>query len=167
MSADAYDETVRTILIAAGAAALAALSGCGSEDSPETPSACLQPASAYLEALDAAPADVRLDGTTPISACVVPDQPSGALQTVGKSVVDAATELNGEVRRGSDPQATVRLGYLVGAIQEGASDTDGIHQDLILRLDSAARYPGPGGKPFGAEFERAYGEGYAAGQASG
>ena len=167
MDVDAYDELVRMILIAAGAAALIALSGCGSDEAPETPSACLQPASAYLEALDAAPEEVRLDGTTPISACVVPDQPSGALQTVGKSVVDAATELNGEVREGSDPQATIRLGYLVGAIQEGASDTDGIHQDLILRLDSAARYTGPDGRPFGAEFERAYGEGYAAGQASG
>ena len=158
---------MRIRLILAGTVAVLALTGCGSDDEPETPAACVQPATAYLEALEAAPGEVRLDGTTAISSCLVDDQASGALQTVGKSVVDAATELNGEVRRGSDPQASVRLGYLVGAIQEGASDTDGIHQDLILRLDSAARYPGPGGRPFGAEFERSYGEGYAAGQASG
>ena len=110
---------------------------------------------------------MRLDGTTPISSCLVAEQASGALQTVGKSVVDAATELNarscGIRTRGRSSQ----LGYLVGAVQEGASGTGGIHQDLVLRLDSAARYTGPGGKPFGAEFERSFGEGYAAGQAGG
>ena len=158
---------MRIGLIAAGAAALVAISGCGSDDAPETPAACLQPADAYLSALEAAPGEVRLDGTAPISSCVVPDQPSGALQTVGASVVDAATELNREVRQDGSPQAIVQLGYLVGAVQEGASETDGIHQDLILRLDSAARYTGSGGKPFGAEFERSFGEGYAAGQANG
>ena len=82
-------------------------------------------------------------------------------------MVDAATELN----RGGAPtrpeRTIVRLGYLVGAVQEGASGTGGIHQDLVLRLDSAARYTGPGGKPFGAAFERSFGEGYAAGQAGG
>ena len=154
-------------LLAAGVAALVALAGCGSEDEPGTPAACLQPAEAYLRALEAAPGEVRLDGDTPISSCVVPDQPSGALQTVGKSVVDAATALNREVREDGSAQATVRLGYLVGAVQEGAADTGGIHRDLILRLDSAARFTGPDGKPFGAGFERSFGEGYAAGQADG
>jgi len=36
---------------------------------------------------------------------------------------------------------------------------------LVLRLDSAARYR-EGGGSFGAEFERAFGEGYAAAQAA-
>jgi hypothetical protein len=158
---------VRTTLIAAGIAALLALAGCGADDPPETPAACLQPASAYLEALDGAPGEVRLDGTTPISSCLVPDQASGALQTVGKSVIDAATELNRDVLDDPDPRTIVQLGYLVGAVQEGASGTSGIHTDLVRRLDSAARYTGAGGRPFGAEFERTFGEGYAAGQASG
>ncbi len=154
-------------LTLAGAAALLALAGCGSSDPPETPAACLAPASDYLQALEAAPDEVRLAGTTAISSCLVSEQPSGSLQTVGKSIIDAATELNGEVLRDPDPQTIVRLGYLVGAVQEGASTTGGIHRDLILRLDAAARYPGPDGEPFGAEFERSFGEGYAAGQASG
>jgi hypothetical protein len=154
-------------LISAGTVTLLALIGCGSDDSPETPAACLEPASAYLQALEAAPGEVRLDGTTPISSCLVADQPSGTLQTVGKSVIDAATELNGQILRDPDPRTIIRLGYLVGAVQEGASGTGGIHQDLILRLDTAARYSGPDGKPFGAEFERSFGEGYAAGQAGG
>jgi hypothetical protein len=152
-----------TILVAG----LALLAGCGSSEPPETPSACLVPASAYLKALEVAPGQVRLGGTTPISDCLVEDQASGALQTVGKSMVDAATELNRRVREGYNFKAAGQLGYLVGAVQEGASTTGGIHHDLVLRLDAAARYTGPGDKPFSARFERVYGQGYAAGQASG
>jgi hypothetical protein len=154
-------------LIAVGVAGLIALAGCGSEDEPETPAACLQASGAYLSALEAAPGEVRLDGTTPISDCLVANQPSGALQTVGKSVIGAATELNGEILDRPDRRTIARLGYLVGAVQEGASDTGGIHEDLVRRLDAAARYSGPSGKPFGVGFERAFGVGYAAGQASG
>ena len=79
----------------------------------------------------------------------------------------AAAELNRQVRRDPEPQTIVQLGYLVGAVQEAEASTGGIHQDLKLRLDSAARYNGPGEKPFSAAFERAFGEGYAAGQAAG
>ena len=71
------------------------------------------------------------------------------------------------MRRDPDPAAVVQLGYLVGAVQEAEASTGGIHRDLKLRLDSAARYTGPGDEPFGAAFERSYGEGYAAGQAAG
>jgi hypothetical protein len=60
----------------------------------------------------------------------------------------------------------VRLGYLVGAVQEGAAATGGIHEDLVLRLDAAARFTG-GRDAFGARFERAFGVGYAAGQEHG
>ncbi len=152
----------------ASAGALAALAlGCGSSDPPQTPAACLIPASGYLAALEAAPGEVRLDSTTPISDCLVEDQATGALQEVGSSLVGAVTELNREIRSDPDPASIVELGYLVGAVQEGASKTNGIHQDLILRLDSAARYSGKGAKSFGASFERAFGEGYAAGQSGG
>ena len=51
-------------------------------------------------------------------------------------------------------------------VQEGASSTGGIHKDLVIRLDAAARFT-EGGEPLPVEFERAFGEGYAAGQASG
>lgn len=149
------------------AGALAALSGCGSADPPETPAACLGPASDYLEALAAAPGEARLAGSTAISDCLVEEQASGALQTVGKSIVDAASALNRQIRDRPDPKATVQLGYLVGAVQQGAESTGGIHQDLVRRLDAAARYAAPGEPAFGAGFERAYGQGYAAGQTSG
>jgi len=146
---------------------LAALAGCGSEEAPETPTACLGPPSDYLKALEAAPGEVRLAGTTAISDCLVEDQASGPLQTVGKSLVDAASELNREVRGDPGSDAAIQLGYLVGSVQEGAASTGGIHEDLVIRLDSAARFTGSEGKAFSAEFERAYGEGYAAGQANG
>src|SRR5687768_2257910 len=107
-------------LFVTGMAALVAFAGCGSDDQGETPAACLQPAAAYLRALEAAPAEVRLDGGTPISDCLVANQPAGALQTVGKSVVDAATELNREILDDPERETIVRLGYLVGAVQEGA-----------------------------------------------
>jgi hypothetical protein len=148
-------------------AALAALAGCGSDEPPETPAACLAPASAYLGALEAAPREVLLDATTPISSCLVEEQPPGPLQTVARSVIGAATELNRRARQDPGPASIVRLGYLVGAVQEAAASTGGIHEDLVLRLDSAARYAGPGGKPFSAAFERSFGAGWAAGQANG
>ena len=78
----------------------------------------------------------------------------------------AATELNR--RRRDDPagMATVELGYLIGAVQEAASTTGGIHEDLVIRLDAAARSRGRI-KRGPASFERAFGAGYAAGQRSG
>jgi hypothetical protein len=145
------------------AAALVTAAGCGSDEESTTPVACLGPASTYLDALEAAPGDVRLDGTTPISDCVVAAQEGGPLAQVGESAVGAATRLNREIRGGVDQSTAVQLGFLVGAIQEGASETGGIHEDLVLRLDAAARFTGRR-EAFGARFERAFGEGYAAGQ---
>jgi len=159
---------VRRISITlAGVLAALALASCGSDEPPATPAACSSPASAYLTALKAAPGEVRLGGTTPISDCLVEEQEPGQIATVGASIIATATELNRRVRRHPEPPAIVQLGYLVGAVQEAEATTGGIHQDLKLRLDSAARYSGPDAKPFSAEFERSYGEGYAAGQASG
>jgi hypothetical protein len=51
-------------------------------------------------------------------------------------------------------------------MQQAASGTGGIHEDLIRRLDAAARFTPKGESP-GVAFERAFGEGYAAGQAQG
>jgi hypothetical protein len=144
---------------------VALIAGCGSDDS-ETPAACLAPASAYLEALQDAPGEVRLDGTTAISDCVVPSQEGGELSQVGSATVEAATQLNAEAVQDPQGDATVQLGYLVGAVQEGAAETGGIHADLVRRLDTAAR-ASEGDEPFSAAFERAFGEGYAAAQEGG
>ena len=142
-----------------------ALAGCG-DGKQETPAACFADADVYLMALESAPGEVMLDGTTSISDCLVEGQDEGALGSVGEPVIAAATELNGAARKDPGGDATVQLGYLVGAVQEAASTTGGIHEDLVIRLDAAARFSG-GDEPLPAEFERAFGEGYAAGQASG
>jgi hypothetical protein len=137
--------------------------GCGEDDETGAPGACLGGADTYLTALEAAPAEVRLEGSTPISECIVEGQEGGELAQVGDGMVGAATELNRRARRDPAGMATVELGYLVGAVQEAASTTGGIHEDLVIRLDSAARFSGEGGA-FPASFERAFGAGYAAGQ---
>jgi hypothetical protein len=155
--------TVRpSVLIFAALAAAVGLWACGSSEPPDTPSACLAPASAYLSALEAAPGDVRLGGTTSIGDCLVEEQDAGPLAEVGKSMVTAATELNRQVLRGAPRQTAVEPGYLVGVAEEGASKTGGIHQDLVLRLQSAAHYSGPHGDSLPPGFAAAFAEGQAA-----
>ena len=142
-----------------------AASSCGS-DAPATPVACLASSQGYLTALDRAPGPVRLDDTR-ISDCLTEEQPPGQLASIGEAVVGAATRLNSEARRGSDRGSALRLGYLVGAVEQGAESSGGIHQDLVLRLNAAARFTGQGEPDLGAAFERAFGEGYAAAQQNG
>lgn len=146
--------------------ALLALGACGSDDPPTTPTACLGPAEEYVSALAAAPGEVRLGGSTPISACLVAEQEPGALANVGRSLIDAATSLNDAARRNPAADASVQLGYLSGAVDEAAESTGGIHQDLRLRLATAARFA-PGGEALPASFERGFAQGYAAGRAGG
>lgn len=142
------------------------LVGCGGDDAASTPSACLGDADAYLAALEAAPGEVRLGGETAISDCLVEAQSGGELAQVGEPMIAAATSLNRDAQADPSGEATVQLGYLIGAAQEGGATTGGIHEDLIRRLDAAARFT-EGGGALPAAFERAFGEGYAAGQASG
>ncbi len=146
--------------------AMLALGACGADDPPETPSACVGPAADYVRALAQAPGEVRLAGSTAISDCLVEEQATGALESVGSSLVNAATRLNDEARRDPRGDAAVRLGYLSGAVDEAAESTGGIHEDLRLRLASAARFV-PGGGSLPASFERGFAEGYAAGRAGG
>jgi hypothetical protein len=154
----------RAAALLAATAALA-LGACSGDGEDATPAACLAPAQDYVDALDAAPGEVRLDGETAISECLVPDQSPAELGDVGESMIEAATELNAAAREDPSGEDTVRLGYLVGAVQREA-DAEGIHADLVRRLDAAARFA-PEGERLPVEFERAFGEGYAAGQESG
>jgi hypothetical protein len=161
----------RPAALGLAAVALVLLAGCGSDDEAEAPAACIAPARDYLAALEAAPEPVRLAGSTPISDCLVADQDPAELGQVGEELIKAATQLNAEARRDPSGEATTQLGYLVGAAQQGAAESGGtegggIHTDLLRRLDSAARFS-EGGKPLPASFERAFGEGYAAGQNGG
>jgi hypothetical protein len=146
-----------TLLIAS-----TALAGCGGRDEPSTPVACLEGTGAYLRALAAAPAEVKLNGETPIGDCLAENQPGGDLATVGEALVEAATKLNAEARANPEGPAALRLGYLLGAAERGAEQTEGIHADLIRRLTVAARYSPEG--PLPAAFTAAYREGFDAGR---
>lgn len=152
-----------TLLVAA--CLTGAVLGCGDQDD-STPVACLEGAAAYERALKAAPGEVRLDGETPISDCLAPNQAAGELTQVGEALLETATALNAEARAEPGGAANIQLGYLLGAAQRGAEESEGIHTDLLRRLVVAARYA-PGKQPIPREFVIAYREGFDAGRSDG
>jgi hypothetical protein len=141
------------------------LLGCGSQDD-STPVACLEGAAAYERALATAPAEVRLEGETPISDCLAPNQAAGDLARVGEAMIEAATELNAEARAEDGGEAAVQLGYLLGAAGRGSEESEGIHSDLVRRLTVAARYA-PDRQPLSQAFLDGYEEGFDAGHSGG
>ena len=153
--------SMRRALPASCAVILLILSGCGSKASTTVPAACVQPASAYLNALRAAPRPVLLSGGTAISDCFTGAEDAA----VAQSVIKAASALNTQARRGPGGRTTVELGYLAGAVHQGTAHVPS-DADLVRRVDAAARY-NPHGGSLGAAFERAFGKGYAAGEATG
>jgi hypothetical protein len=155
---------IRIATVLAAAACLVAI-GCG-EPNDSTPVACLEWRGAYLKALGDAPGVVRLADETLISECLAENQKAGDLATVGTALLATTTRLNAEARAEPGGDANLQLGYLLGAAERGAQDTNGIHADLIRRLSTAARYS-PDNRPLPAAFLRTYREGFDAGEARG
>jgi hypothetical protein len=118
----------------------------------------------YISALAAAPGQVKLTGQTLISDCLTEEQAAGPIAQVGAAMIEAATALNGKARNGDDT-AALQAGYLVGAAERGASQTAGIHAELVRRLNAAARFDA--GKPLKAGFRQAFAKGYAPGRRDG
>lgn len=115
------------------------LAACGEGD-VATPTACLEGPDKISTALVTAPDQVMIDGTTPISDCLVGDQTTGDLVTFGADAVIVATRLGSEAG-GTGPEAVkaaIQAGYLVGAMEKGAEDSAGIHAALVDRVESAA-----------------------------
>lgn len=157
---------VRTPLGLVLLAALAALAaGCGKGEAT-TPVACFEGAGAYLKALAAAPGVVEVGGETSISDCLAENQEAGELAQVGEALVETATRLNAEARAEPGGQADLELGYLLGAAQRGAEETEGIHADLLRRLTVAARFA-PGEQPLTPAFLATYRQGFDAGHEHG
>jgi len=156
---------VRVFAVTAFLVALALAVGCGSADD-STPVACLEGPEAYERALNAAPDEVLLEGETLISECLARNQSSGDLTRIGEALIETATELNAEARAEPGGDANLQLGYLLGAVERGAEESEGIHSDLVRRLVVAARYvPGKQASPPG--FLPTYREGFDAGRAGG
>jgi hypothetical protein len=154
----------RTAIVLLALTALLA-GGCGKQDN-STPVACLKGANAYVRALESAPGKVRLDGETPISDCLAENQEAGDLASVGEALVEAATRLNAEARAQPGGDANIELGYLLGAVERGAAETEGIHTDLLRRLGVAARFA-PGTEPLAPEFLSTFRRGFDAGRERG
>jgi hypothetical protein len=156
---------MRRLLTLVLTAAVLALAGCGSTDD-STPVACREGAGVYLSALRDAPGAVKLHGETPISECLAENQAGGDLATVGTTLLAVTTRLNAEARDAPGGDANLQLGYLLGAAQRGADQTNGIHAELLRRLAAAARYS-PDSRPLPATFLDTYQQGFDAGEARG
>ena len=155
---------VRPLAAVATAACVAVLAAsCSGDDDEGTPDRVPGRERGVRRRPPAAPGEVAFEDGTEISECLPPDQSGGDLANVGEEMIAAATALNAQARENPTGAAAVQLGYLVGAVENGA---DGIHADLVRRLNSAARFT-PGGGLLPAEFERTFGEGYNVGQDSG
>jgi hypothetical protein len=68
---------IRGSSLALVVAAVLLIAGCGTKKNDLAPDACLVSNQGYLRALERAPGQVRLAGTTPISDCLVPEQDAG------------------------------------------------------------------------------------------
>ncbi len=148
-------------------AALAALAaGCGGGTDETTPVACFEGASAYEKALADAPGAVEVGDETLISECLARNQDGGELAQVGEALVEAATRIDAEAREDPGGQANLALGYLIGAALRGSEETEGIHSDLLRRLEVAAQFA-PGKQPLPPEFRATYQRGFDAGHENG
>jgi hypothetical protein len=131
--------------------------GCGSDGSDEPPTACPRTSDEVLSALRAAPGAVRAAGA-PLSRCLARRSDAGDVQQVGVAYVEAAATLSAQVRDAPEGRAAVRLGYLVGAAHRGSGSTQGIHTELVRRLEQELE---------GLPRSRALRKGMAAGRRSG
>jgi hypothetical protein len=123
---------------ALGTALAALLTGCGGK-AQSLPPACSDGPQFVLRALRSAPATVQLSDGTRLSECVSRAFDDGDLQQLGFSLTPAADSL----ARAGTPGAALRLGYLVGAVRRGAKRTNGVHLELVRRLESTITFDTP------------------------
>ncbi len=126
-----------------GALLAVLLAGCGAPDEP-LPVACREDGDTFARALQAAPDVVRLDATTTLAECVRLSRSDADLVSIGATLTTLGERL--ELRAvGGDRRAALQLGYLVGAAERAARDTEGIHAELAYRLErsGAALVDGP------------------------
>lgn len=116
------------------ALALLALAGCSREGDAVLPTACREGAPAVREALEAAPSEVRIDGT-PISACLGEKSDGGDLRDVGKAYLDTAASLSSAAAEDPNGPEATQLGYLMGAVRRSAPADQGVNYEMVRRLE--------------------------------
>jgi hypothetical protein len=119
------------------AAAGAALAGCNSNGGESLPAACRAAEQGVRSALAAAPGRVEVDGT-PLSDCFVKSSDPSEIQDVGAAYLAVASDLGAAAARDREGERALQLGYLVGAVRRGAERTQGIHSELVRRLEQEA-----------------------------
>ena len=142
---------------AIAAALCALLVGCG-EDPKTAPAGCTEGDGPLLAALRSAPRQVRV-GSVRLSECLIKGATGDQLQLVGTSFVQAASRLSDRAREQPEGRAALELGYLVAAAHRGGRATQGVHDELLRRLDQEAAAVGT--------RSRAYRRGARAGRAGG
>jgi hypothetical protein len=142
------------------AAALALLaSSCGKEKVTLAP-VCTESDAKVLAALRSAPGAVALAGDVPLSECIDHARSDADLQSIGFLYGNVARTLAERLPAGD--AAAVQLGFLIGAVRRGAAHSNGIHAELVRRLEQSMGIDGPPPKRRAA-FER----GMAAGESRG
>jgi hypothetical protein len=117
-------------------ACLLLLAGCG-DDKQRPAAACGDGPAPVLAALRKAPGPVTLAGR-PLSRCLTDGSNADDVQLVGAAWVQAAGRLADGAAGRPNRRDALRLGYLVGAAELGASRTPGIHSELVRRLEQEA-----------------------------
>jgi hypothetical protein len=126
---------VRAAVAAAASLVAAVAAGCGGGDpAPPAPS-CVNGPEPILRALGDAPGPVRLADGTRLSECVEHAFDDGEIQDLGAALTPAADALAAR----ATPSAALQLGYLIGAVHRGAGRTNGVHAELVRRLEATAR----------------------------
>jgi hypothetical protein len=115
--------------------ALLAFGGCGGRTPPAQACMEAQPAD-ILQALTHAPRDVALADDTSLSQCVRRTIDDSRLQALGATLTTAADELGRRMR--SSDAAAFQLGFLIGAVDRGASQAAGLQEELANRIAGAA-----------------------------
>lgn len=110
-----------------------ALAGCTTEER-SLPAGCMEGEDAVRAALRSAPGPVRLDGAA-LSSCLREEADGEQLQAVGTAFVEAGSGLAREARRRPEGRSALELGYLIAAAHRGGDSTQGVHSELLRRLD--------------------------------
>ena len=112
-----------------------ALVGCSREEEARLPADCLLGAQAVEAALREAPREVTIGDGTRLSECLVRESEQSDVLLVGEIYLGVAARLADEAAREPDGPAALRLGYLMGAVRRGALETQGIHDELLRRIE--------------------------------
>lgn len=108
--------------------------GCTREEEGGVPVACKAGEASVRGALGRAPGRVSMEGR-PLSACLARSSDPADLQVVGAVFIGVAEDLARSARSHPDGPAATQLGYLMGSARRGAHRTQGIHSELVRRME--------------------------------